>query len=202
MTSVERRYDEPALVAVLSGLDRDRQVVFAATCAERLLPAYARFHQKTGLGDPATLRLTLDAAWAQIQEDQESLAEGYRETLDALTPGECADWSVETGLAENAAASVGYTIDVAMEGGPQDAAWAARQVYEATDLWVRNRDDVDFNVEGAEERVLADPIVQAELGRQQRDLTELVHGKDRSLAELATFLRRRAAVDAGGLPWT
>jgi uncharacterized protein YjaG (DUF416 family) len=197
MTSNDRSYDERRLVASLSRLGRLGQAVFAATCAERLIPAYERFHQSAGQGDPATLRLLLDAVWAHVQRGEELLtAEGYQGRLDAVTPGESDDWSVEFGLAENAAAAVGYAVDAAIEGDPRNAAWAARHAYEAADLWVRTRDDVDFNVQGAEERVLADPLIQAELRRQQRDLDELTNGEDRPPGEVAARLKKRAELEA------
>lgn len=83
-----------------------------------------------------------------------------------------------------------------MLGEPQEAAWAARVAYEALDNFVINSEDVDMTMPGAELRVLAHPLVQAELARQLRDIEDLkLHGSEPMQTALAR-VRSRATADA------
>lgn len=196
MSETHLIYDEPALISKLSRLDPKQRAAFAAAAAERLVPAYEAFHDKTGGGDPRTLRAWLDAVWGHLIEREELVIADHLDVVDSLTPSESEEWSVVTGLAENAAVAVSYAIDAALGCSAQDAAWAARQLYEAADLWVRTRDDVDFNVSGAEATVLADPIVQSELRRQARDLDQLERSETDLLPRVAADLRLRSQAEA------
>jgi hypothetical protein len=63
------------------------------------------------------------------------------------------------------------------------------------DDFVINRNDIDTNVPGLEARVVADPLMQAELARQQRDLEQLLQGmttvqglQERSKLEAVQFI--------------
>jgi hypothetical protein len=70
-------------------------------------------------------------------------------------------------------------------------------VYEALDYFVIERDDIDTNLPGAEDRVLEDPLIQKELDRQQRDIDELLlAGSDQGVY---ARLRRRAEAEAKSL---
>jgi hypothetical protein len=57
-------------------------------------------------------------------------------------------------------------------------------------------EDIDTNVPGAEARVLAHPIVQAELARQRRDIDELDSAPAQDLGAVVARLRDRAKVEA------
>jgi hypothetical protein len=95
--------------------------------------------------------------------------------------------------------SVVYALRAKLAGEAQEATWAARVAYEALDNFVINTEHIDTNKSGEEQHVLAHPLVQAELARQQRDLDELRGGmqdpallirrlRDRAQAEAAIFL--------------
>lgn len=193
------RYDEAGLVDDLSGVPPPGRSLFAVACAERLVPAYEQFAERTGEGDPQMVRTAVAHLWARLGGQRSADLETEREAMEALVPREDESWVIEAGLAENATACVAYAIDCLLTGKPQDAAWAARQVYEAVDLLIRTRDDVDFNVEGSEERVLADPLIQAELSFQRREIETVRDVTDDQVAVLVSQFRERARADGATL---
>lgn len=107
-------------------------------------------------------------------------------------PYEDDSWVDECAFAQHAAAAVAYAIRCRLTGDVQEAGWAARQVYEALDLWVTTRDDIDLNAAGAEERIAADPLVQAELTRQRREIETVRDVTDDQVAVLVSQFKERA----------
>jgi uncharacterized protein YjaG (DUF416 family) len=171
---------------------------FAAACAERLLPAYHKFLARSNRGDPCILEQILTRLWKDLSGEPMSEAETEAQ-IDAcveLIPREDdGPWVAEQAAAEDAVAALAYALRCRRSGLAKEAAWAAGRAYEALDDYVINHEDVDTNIAGAEARVLAHPLVQAELARQQRDLDELLAGtitidrlRERSRAEAAEFL--------------
>ena len=147
------------------------RALFAAACAERLFGLYA-------LGERERLRAALDLAWAE--SDDAAALEGARQTAEALVPAEDADWVEASAFAQNAAAAVAYALRTRLTDHPQEAAWAARQVYDAADYAAQQR------VEGFDEEALAaQPIVQAALAGIAADL-------ETALAEDVSRLREQA----------
>jgi hypothetical protein len=109
----------------------------------------------------------------------------------SLIPGENDQpWIEEQAYAEDAASAVAYALRALESGEPQEAAWAARRAYEAVDHHVMSR----LGIKG-ESHVLGHPLVQAELSRQQRDLSELREAREPAV-EVFVRLRERARADA------
>jgi hypothetical protein len=187
------RYDKAALVRDLARVGIKSRVAFAASCAERLFPAYEDFWRRAGRGDRATLAEALEAVWQHLLGDEMS-TEQIRAELGrcmALIPGEDDEpWVEEQAYADDAASAMAYTLRALDTGEPQEAAWAARRAYEAADHHVMHRLGVD-----GETQVLAHPIVQAEFSRQRRDLDEIL-GARRESAGLFVRLRDRAKAEA------
>jgi hypothetical protein len=173
-------YDEAALCARLSELEPWRRTVFAASCAERLLPAHETWgaaHPESP--QPASLREILGRVWDGVYADEPP-------PEDVLAMADTAGWALpaEPGtadedlghwvaLGENAALAVACVLQTWATGDPVVAAWAARQAYEAVEqsALVR-RDHVPFDHQGWE-TLTEDRLVQAELRRQNQDLEEL-----------------------------
>lgn len=93
--------------------------------------------------------------------------------MDLIPNPEGAPGLPELPVAEDFGAAVVYTLRCVENGDPQEAAWAARCAYEAMDNVVLRRTGIDVNAPGAERRILADPLIQAELGYQEEDLSTL-----------------------------
>lgn len=188
------RYDEPALVQRLSRLAPGARAVFAAACAERLLPVYRWAQEHTGRGDSDRLAEALSAVWRALEGNCVDLQRPLDEAL-ALVPDEDETWIDAFGYAEHAAAAVAYAIRACLTDDPQEAAWAARQAYEALDLRVTTRDNIDVNTPGAEERIARDVLIQRELSRQQRDL-QVLSRRAHQLSAVTARLRQQAEQEA------
>ncbi len=137
------------------------RALFAAGCAERLFALY----EHAGQGDPERLRAALDAAW-----DGDDVAR-WQAVAEELVPAEDDDWVLATAYAENAATAVAYALRTRATDAPQEAVWAARQVYEAADFAAqRQLEELDLNAPGAEDRLADLPVVQEALAGIAEDL--------------------------------
>jgi uncharacterized protein YjaG (DUF416 family) len=190
--------DKIQLLAKIEQLSQRDRTAFAAAIAERMLAAYAKFSNRTGKGNPSQLRDTLSRLWSDLEGNALSEAEVDRliNASDELIPGEDdRPWVPEQPAAEDAASAVIYALRSRRSGLAQEAAWAATRACDALDDFVVNHEDIDTNVPESMSRVLAHPLIQAELARQQRDLEELLQGsatvqglRERSKAEAPQFL--------------
>ena len=105
-------------------------------------------------------------------------------------------WTQDATNAQNAGMSVAYALRTRGTGEAQEAAWAARVAYEALDNFVINRENIDTNMPGAEQRILSHHLVQAELARQRRDLDELMAAADTEALSVLPRIRDRARAEA------
>lgn len=158
---VSLRYDEAAIVSRLSDLDRSAKTAFAASCAQRLLPLFERFARSVGTPELAPrLRVIVDAAWDVASGAGADVAARQAEA-EGMVPTDEDDWTLETGYAQNAAAAAAYAIRTWLTDDPQEAAWAARQVYELADYAVlQGRPALDLNAPESEAQVLESETVQ------------------------------------------
>jgi hypothetical protein len=173
------RFNKTELLATLKRLSEHDRTVFAATIAERMLGAYTKYSSRTGRGNPSQLRDILALLWADLDGTPMSLSEvdTMIQTATRLIPGEDhRPWVLEQGVAEDAVSAVLYSLRSHQSGAEEEAGWAATVACNALDDFVINRDDIDLNVPRLEERIVSDPLMQAELARQQRDLCELLQG--------------------------
>lgn len=186
-------YDELNIICKLDRLDPTRKVAFAAACAERQLPGYVAFSKTTGRGDPDALRAILERVWRDVMGERmadEELAVVLDRCTSLIPQEDEGPWVTEQAYAEDAASAVVYALRARKAGESQEAAYAARVAYEALDHHVINRLGIEVDAE-----VLAHPIVQEELARQQRDLDEL-HTFGGDPAEVIARLRDRARAEA------
>lgn len=194
------RFDEAGLIAQLAKLPNELRVAFAALCAERQLPSYAWFCANLGSGSPLLLRETLDSIWVDLRGTTRG-DNGFDSTLRqcvALISDEEVCSEENAAYAEDAVASVAYTIRARLTGDPQEAAWAARRAYEAVDRFVVSQLSSAIVERDLEGRVASHPLVQAELQRQQADLQDLqAAGANKPIPERVIFsLQDRARRDA------
>jgi uncharacterized protein YjaG (DUF416 family) len=195
-----RRFDEQQLRMRLAALPRQRRVVFAAACAQRLLPSYERYQARRNADAPNEIAAILERIWRDVCGERIG-AEELQRLIDrsmAIIPREDTEvWLPEQAAAEDAVAALAYALRCRQNGEAQEAVWAARRVYEALDHFVLNRDDIDTNSAAAEERVVADPLIQAEISRQDRDADELLSADIDEI--VAARLRARAEVEGKSL---
>jgi uncharacterized protein YjaG (DUF416 family) len=169
-------YDESRLIAMLNALPTELRVAFAALCAERLMPAYTAFARRLGHKDAVQLTSILGRVWRAVDNGamaEEDLLSNLDVCMGLIQAEDEGEWSSLRAYAEDAVAAVAYALRVQQNGESQEAAWAARRVYEALDHFVTNEEEIDTSEPGAEERILSHPLIQQELVRQRKDLDDL-----------------------------
>lgn len=159
-----RAYDEQSVLDRLARLERRSRTAFAASCAQRLLPLFERYAQSTG--DPglgARLGNVVAAAW-DVASGSGADVSALQAEAEAMVPSHRDGWTFEMGYGQNAAAAAAYAIRTWLTDDAQEAAWAARQVYELADYAVlHGSSELDLNEPGAESQILASEIVQGVL---------------------------------------
>lgn len=175
-----KRYDESGLTKRLSSLDREAKTAFAAACAERLLPLFDRYAKAAQLPEEeARLSAVVAAAWeAAAGGGDEAEARGLQAAAEAMVPSDDGDdWFLEMGYGQNAAAAAAYAIRTWLTDDPQEAAWAARQVYEVADYGVlQGSPTIDLNAPDAESQVIASAAVQEALVALEEGLSAVEGG--------------------------
>jgi uncharacterized protein YjaG (DUF416 family) len=179
MAIAKLRYDESELTRRLEQLPVPARAMFAAACAERLLPGYRAYAAKTGHGDPDALSAVVKQLWKDLEGtpiSEQELDSLIETATELIPPDDEKPWVIESPIGEDATAATLYALTTRQTGSVQDAAWAARSAFEAVHEFVVNTENVNVQDRDANEAVMFDPSVQAELHRQLRDLTELFNG--------------------------
>lgn len=192
-----RAYDEPAIMERLARLGRRDKTAFAASCAQRLLPCFELYVRLRGTPElMRRLEEIVATTWDAAGGSDADIA-GLRAEAGAMGPDvEDDGWTREFGYAQNAAAAAAYAVGTWLNNDTQEAAWAARQVYEIADYAVlESNPDMDLNVPGAEREILGTELVQRALAAIDHDL-EVVESAP------STWQALRAAAEAGGVAWT
>ena len=192
------RFSRVQLSNKLEQLPLPLGLIFAASCAERLLPAYITFSELAEHGEPETLMSILARLWRNIGGERmtESEVQASLDSCTELIPSDDNEsLDVEPAYAENASAALAYALTSLQKCDSREAMWSAEQAYEALDHFVVNRDNVNLNALGAEGRILADPLIQAELARQLRDIDELLGAADEDVKQVAARFRDRAKAE-------
>lgn len=169
-------YNEGLLAERLSRLDAWGRAAFALACAQRLLPLYVRYHDVTHEGDAEFANGAVEDLWRSLRgpsisrDELERLASRAQE----LVPdGQAVGVSAWHWYAIDAMAALAYAAESQFTDGTDPALWAARQAFEAAELYVRGRDHMDLHSMADVGLVDNDPVVQEELRRQDHDLTIL-----------------------------
>jgi len=162
------------LEAALTHLSRSHKVAFAASCAERLAPVYDLFSQLRDTDGRALVFDALSRVWQLCEGISDVQIGATLEALEALL-AEFDEGSNDqlTAFAEDSIVALLYALRCYQEDSAEFAVFAAQRSYEAVDALVHERDEIEFSEEGAEDRILADPIIRQELGKQATDLAAL-----------------------------
>jgi uncharacterized protein YjaG (DUF416 family) len=194
------KFDESRVADRLARVSPRARVAFAAACAERLFPTYRQYVARAGVNDDGALRRMLDAAWdaaAGMPHAQGAeLADLIETCMDLIPNSEGGPPFRELPVAEDCGAAVAYSLRCLENEDAREAAWAARCAYEAMDHVVVRRTGIDVNAHRAEGRILANPLIQTELGFQEEDLAWLESNRTEESKVTIELLRRRAAETA------
>jgi len=190
------RYQEAQLVERLTDISPWARAAFAAACAERLFPSYRRYLARAGSDDGGALRRMLDTTWgaaAGVPPPRGAeLADLIDSCMDLIPSSEEGPPIPELPVAEDFGAAVAYGLRCLENEDPQEAAWAARRAYEAMDNVVLRRTGIDVNAPDAEERIMANPLIQTELGYQEEDLAVLEKNAVEAQRPVVEQIRSRA----------
>jgi uncharacterized protein YjaG (DUF416 family) len=175
MSSLNADSFQDVLHKRLAVLTCQKIVAFAASCSERLMPAYIRYSKRAGLSEEQSklYRDALDMLWgfavgSDVKKQYLEQVEG--KCLSSI-PTEDETWAVGEPYAEDAGAAVTYAIRACLSCNPQEAVWAAQRVIDAIDSFVSCQEEilaVQSNSENGEHR-----LIDKELARQEADLQEL-----------------------------
>lgn len=189
-------FDESELVLRLGRLPGFARVAFAAACASRMVEPYRQALIEAGVDGPDLLASALSELWQFMFGDLSvtdwmPVADRLVEQIpdeDRMTIPACR-------VLDDALASTAYAARAAARFDPQEAAWSGRRVYEAAEAFVQRSLDFTSYSPEVERALLNHPIVQRELARQVRDLTELESADFNRHREVFAALRSRAQVE-------
>src|SRR5687768_2796139 len=105
-------YDEKRLVTRLEKMPGMLVTAFAASCAQRLLPAYGAIARGADEGASDALSVVLERVWSSVSTDgmvREDAAELLELTM-SLLPEEAEQWASKALLAEAAVSAVAYAL--------------------------------------------------------------------------------------------
>jgi len=166
--AIELDFDEEKLVQRLSKLSPPLRLLFALGCAEQLIPTYQSFVRAGGIGDLTRVSSLMDEMWSSLGAGGSATDWAIAsEQLVEVMPNVDDSPDVNGQYAEDALAAVAYALRTCATFDAQEAAYAARRVYESLDSKA-------LNSGATYETVLAEPIVQRELGRQKDDVNRLL----------------------------
>lgn len=170
-------YDESDIVRRLAAVAPDVRTAFAVACANFVAPMFERYAHAIGAPELSTQLVTIvDSVWEALSDARTHIAD-LREgqvMAESMVPQEGEAWIVESGYAQNAAAAAAYAVRARLTGEPQEAAWAARQMYELADYAVLQIDQtINLNSPESEGRILATELIQNTLETLE-DFLEMV----------------------------
>jgi hypothetical protein len=149
----------------------NQALVFATSCAERLLPL-------AELEPSPSVTIASDAleqTW-QLAISGSGSANELRSPLEELVHRD-ARATTEPSYEADAAVCLIYGLEALTATEPDACARrASRRSHEVVDSIVRWRDDVDLSQPDAQDRLLTDPLVAGELEKQERDRDALTSG--------------------------
>jgi len=152
----------------------------------------------TGKGRLKFLEETLDKLWAHLQEIHFPVAERSQcvKKLGKLLTDE--DDGMDGGYADDALLAAIYAVNCSMGGEKLYAVRSSKYAFEVCYSYVLSRGDIDYHLPNSTQLIYSDPIAQAELARQQRDLDEITAAcqEPGGLLALIPTLRARAIAEA------
>jgi len=182
-------YDKQETLAVLGALPPSARLAYAAAAATRLMPACERFAALLAPATEGRARAVVAELWQAILSGDPS-QQPWLAVLDevmAMIPGKHVDGNLLTLVAEDALASLAYAIRCLLVDDPGQAEAGVGREYDATDQAAIKMTGVVPTTPKKEARLLAQPLIQRALGRQQQDLVLLRQG------DVAELLRQAVA---------
>jgi uncharacterized protein YjaG (DUF416 family) len=172
-------FNENDLTVALEQMPDQARVAFAAAVATRQVASWERFvrhEQRAGGARPVEILVELWAGVRGFELDSVDWTTRLQEVMELLESLSDNGTTMQS-LAEDSLASLAYAIRCRLTLNPQEAVWAARRAYEASDQAVIRLLNIQPGSPDTEVAIVSHAIVQRELIRQRQDLGLLASGK-------------------------
>ena len=191
-------FQEQTLKEQLAQLPPSARAAFAASCAERLVSVCQVFARTKRQTEQATLiNDAREYVWGHIlvRPEAEITDQLLNDLMEIIPTDEEPEWTDLTAYAQDGLSALAYCLRCLQANcDPQEAAWAARHLYEAVDQYAIDKHGSSPYEPGGESALINSEPVQAELKRQRQDLDDL--GSARALpGEFLAFLRARSQAE-------
>ncbi len=186
------------VVKKLSEVQPDLRCVFAALCAERLLPWFDLVTKEMSLPDPISVSEGLRLTWDYAEQ-------GHRDDIAVAAVLKRCETQIDSNwehrwanAANDCVASVAYGLLAVRSNEAADAAWAGMRISDAVFQYIvanvvlKGETGVFRITKADKDKAVDHPLHEAEIGRQEEDLADLVKIRTDSLRPHLTTLRERA----------
>jgi uncharacterized protein YjaG (DUF416 family) len=191
-------FDSAVMLGRLQRLSNEHQQAFGAACCERLLPNYAAFQRAAGWGDVNILRKALDLVWSALS-NYLVYPKDVRNNIskcEKIAPSS-ADFEVLlVTAAQDACFATCSLLDFLLDGDVTRITQIAIYATDSIDLFVQEIENLNPRARDLEQKVLAHPLMQKELARQDEDLKFL---ENALVINEQIICQLRASSDYGGL---
>lgn len=158
-------------------LSHSKHLAFGASCCERSIPNYRAFSREEHWGDPQILKQALDLVWRHVaSENPAELKLALQlnlKALEAVTPDTENFKSPLTSAALDAASSIAEALACALDGTLDHVLTISSLSRDTIDLYLQRKNDVNYADPEFESNIAHDPLMFAELAKQQLDLHTL-----------------------------
>jgi uncharacterized protein YjaG (DUF416 family) len=189
-------FDPDSLRSELVRLSVLHRVAFCASCCQRMLPNYEKFHRMEEWGNPNVLKTGLAEVWAFLAGQR--MATSHLEALARDCANAAPDTerfsSLYTSSGLDAASSIVETLRCSVDGEPARAVQVATSARDSVDMYIQMTKDLDSSGPAMEEAIANDPLMRREIEKQQADLAGL-RGIQELTPEFLARLRQSSSYD-------
>lgn len=167
-----------------------KQIAFALTCCERMIPNYRSFNRQSNFGSPKVLEDTLLIAWAWVKEDKRiwNLNE-VRSQVEMQAPNTESYSSLYTSAALDAANAIATVFDAIECFSSVHIKTVVELATDSVDMWVRHANGMDVGDAQMERKIQSHPLMKKELEEMRQALEYL--REERPRMELIEDIYRR-----------
>lgn len=171
---MERAFNDKVALQALTELESHQQLAVGAACCERMLPNYSRFTTEVNWGDLPSVRSALDVVWDACSREVLGGTDMDRllASCEAAIPHADEFRSLYVSSAQEAVFAVCALLDFMGDRDPERIVSVLRFAIDSVDLIVQEQEGMDSRDPLLERKILGHPLMQQELVRQRRDMSE------------------------------
>lgn len=171
------KFDRELLLSNIEKMTREKRIAFGASCCERLLPNYKKFTETENWGDYSLMRNILDKIWGHVLNNpiSEVRIKQMMEECNNMTPDSEDFSSIYTSFAIDAGGAIHETLNCCLDSKSEHIVDVASFARDSVDMFIQERDNMDYSEINFEEKILNDFLMQNELQRQEREVELLMN---------------------------